>query len=443
MAVVLNEDTQFLSDGGKPLTGGSIYIGVVDQDPVANPKTIYSDRELQTVLANPQIIDSNGRSSNKIWLSGRYSMQVNDINGTQVFQDLDRGENTSDVGVTGLSNVIGGDTITAEATPTITGYTDKRIYVFTPVIGNTGPVTLSIDGLDPKPVIKNNFSLLAEDDLVIGKNVPVMYNATGDEFIVVNSIPPIRGHISGLETRRTGGGNNFIEVQPGEAASDEDSGNATIQLTSSISKSIALNWTVGNGVGGLDVGSVADNTWYYVFLIMRSDTGVVDVLFSLNPGGLSQPTLPTNYDRKRRIGSFRTNGSSEIIDFIQEGNRFLWDSPVSDLSAANLGTARVNRQVTIPSGLSGVVWLGGGLLLNTAAASSTFCYLANTSTTDEVPTIVNSQLAIFSAGGIQRETQVQIQIPLSLGFVSTRLNQTGAGISLTLNTYGWIDPFTT
>jgi hypothetical protein len=157
MAVVLNEDTQFLSNGGKPLTGGMIYIGEVDQDPVANPKTIYSDRELQTVLANPQSIGADGRAANKIWLSGRYSLEVRDINNVQVFQDLDRGQSESEIGSIALGNVIGTDTITAQANPTITSYVDKMVYVFTPAQGNTGPVTLNIDGIGARRVVKNNF----------------------------------------------------------------------------------------------------------------------------------------------------------------------------------------------------------------------------------------------------------------------------------------------
>lgn len=62
---------------------------------------------------------------------------------------------------------------------------------------------------------------------------------------------------------------------------------------------IKWTWVVGTNQGGLDTGTVKTG-FYAVHLIQRSDTGVVDVLFSLSAGG---PTSPTNYDRFRRIGT--------------------------------------------------------------------------------------------------------------------------------------------
>lgn len=92
MAAILNEQTQYVDASGRPLAGGSVYIGDVSADPVANPKSIFSDRAMTAALANPQTLDANGRATNKMWTDGKYSLQVRDINGAQVFQDLDRGE---------------------------------------------------------------------------------------------------------------------------------------------------------------------------------------------------------------------------------------------------------------------------------------------------------------------------------------------------------------
>jgi len=67
MPARIDERTQFVDDAGNPIVNGSIYIGLQNADPVANPITIFSDRALTVPIANPQLTDSEGRSVNKIW----------------------------------------------------------------------------------------------------------------------------------------------------------------------------------------------------------------------------------------------------------------------------------------------------------------------------------------------------------------------------------------
>lgn len=436
MVAVLNENTQFLDTNGKPLVDGRIYIGDVDQDPVANPKTIYSDRELQTVLANPQPIDANGRSANKIWLSGRYSIQVNDRNGVQVFQDLDRGQSETDIGSIALGNVIGTDQITAQASPTITSYVDKMVYVFTPAATNNGPVTLNIDGLGAKRVVKNNFSTLRAGNIVGNKNIEVIYNENLDEFTLVKDIPPTRGHISGLQIAPGPGGTSgvVITISPGEASSDEATGGALMQTATPLfSKRIQGVWQEGDDQNGLDQGAVVANTWYNVFMIMRTDTGQVDYLFSTS---LLSPVMPANYDRKRRIGSFRTDGSSQIIGFTQVGDNFVWDVPVNEYAQTNFGVASIAHNVMIPPIAQS--WVGSGVLFDTALSASAFCYFRPGFATDIVPTGSNSQLAIVGTSGSQ-SVATQLTIPTNTAVINTRADRTSATLGLTINTYGWID----
>jgi len=138
------------------------------------------------------------------------------------------------------------------------------------------------------------------------------------------------GHIFGLSTANNGvDTQKDIDIAPGEAASD-DATPALMKLTSSITKRLDANWVVGSGNGGLDTGSPANNTWYYVWLIMRSDTSVVDTLFSASS---SAPTMPANYDRKRLIWAFRTNGSANIEQYIQIGDLCIWPATFTEVNA--------------------------------------------------------------------------------------------------------------
>jgi hypothetical protein len=71
---------------------------------------------------------------------------------------------------------------------------------------------------------------------------------------------------------------------------------------------------------------------------MRLDTNVVDVLISTSA---TAPVLPTNYTKKRRIGSIKTDASAHILGFSQLGDQFLWTTQPTtwDPGNSNLGIA--------------------------------------------------------------------------------------------------------
>lgn len=130
---------------------------------------------------------------------------------------------------------------------------------------------------------------------------------------------------------------NDIDITAGAAAADT-SPYYLMQLTSALTKRLDAAWAAGNGNGGLDTGAIA-NTTYHIWLIQRSDTGVVDALFSTSA---TAPTMPTNYDRKRRIGCV-VRSAGAILAFRQKGNRFMLATQVALYS--NSGTVNVNQLI--------------------------------------------------------------------------------------------------
>ena len=127
MPARIDERTQFVDAAGTPIVNGKIYIGVQNSDPVANPITIYSDRALTIPIANPQLTDSDGRSVNKIWIPGDYSLRVDNSLDVQQLLDLDSGVAIEATGVTPLSNTAGTNTITAEGTITMTPWGSNNV----------------------------------------------------------------------------------------------------------------------------------------------------------------------------------------------------------------------------------------------------------------------------------------------------------------------------
>ena len=182
MAAFISEGSQFEDTDGKPIVNGFIYIGLKDADPKTNSITIYSDRALTVVLANPQRTDSAGRSVNKIWIPDEYSIKVEDENNVQKLQDLDAGK-ASVVSVVNLINVVGTDTITADASPTITALVDKQQYIFQTVGANASDVvTLKIGVLATITIKRNLDQDIVKSQFQDNQDIVVIYNLSEDVF---------------------------------------------------------------------------------------------------------------------------------------------------------------------------------------------------------------------------------------------------------------------
>lgn len=190
---------------------------------------------------------------------------------------------------------------------------------------------------------------------------------------------------------------------------------------------------VGN-TGALDTGAIAASTWYHAFVIRRSDTGVVDVLISLSP---TAPTLPANYTQFRRIGSMKTNASSQWIGFIQTGDAFRWSTPLRDASPINPGTAAIVQALTVPTGI--VVEADIVVLVAALTTASLYILVTSLSEPDNAP----SGAALFTLGAAPLNAQVAA--PIRGVFTNTsaqiriRLSASGVSDTVTINTFGWID----
>jgi len=119
-----------------------------------------------------------------------------------------------------------------------------------------------------------------------------------------------------------------------------------------LSSTITINGAV-NGANGLDTGSLANNTFYYVFLIGDSTKNLPTAgLLSLSstapalPGGVN---VPGGYDMFRRIGAVLTDGSAHILSFTQIGTEMWYEAPISVLAAtANASFTAQNIGAAVP-----------------------------------------------------------------------------------------------
>lgn len=83
-----------------------------------------------------------------------------------------------DGNLTLIGSVSGTDTLTGTISPAVSAYANGVFLTLIPVNNNTGPVTLSLNGLGSKPVLKNNSVPLVAGDLLTGVPATLVYNGT-------------------------------------------------------------------------------------------------------------------------------------------------------------------------------------------------------------------------------------------------------------------------
>jgi len=212
---------------------------------------------------------------------------------------------------------------------------------------NTGAATLNVDSCGAEPLRK--FVGLAETPLTAGDLVKdghyiVQWDASADSaggaWIVLNPTPePPAGLLYGLElSRNSGTPNSQIDISAGRCADDS---NAVLLVAPGV---LTVNFAT-TGANGIDTGSLANNTWYHLFLIGHTDGSIA----GFGSTSLS-PTLPSGYTWKRRLGSVLTNGSAQFIAFTQRGDTFLWTTEVVDRSSTSLSSSWAQLTLTVPTG---------------------------------------------------------------------------------------------
>lgn len=82
MAVFGNSRPQFTDKNGDPISGGKLFIGLPNQDPIANPAAITDLNDVP--ISNPVTLDANGVPAQAIKLDAEFSQAVFDRNNVEV-----------------------------------------------------------------------------------------------------------------------------------------------------------------------------------------------------------------------------------------------------------------------------------------------------------------------------------------------------------------------
>lgn len=278
-----------------------------------------------------------------------------------------------------------------------------------------------------------------------GDKVWFVSNGTNWDIVMRHSAQggaPVHGHLWGLTLSNGTDATNDIDVAVGEAMSDDaDSNDAVmIRLTAGITKQLDVVWAVGSAAGGRASGGAISDTTYHVFLIMRPDTGVVDMAFDTSATGANL-AANTNvaYTKKRRIGSILRE-SAAIVGFVQDGPLFQRKGAVLDVSATNPGTSAVTRTLSIPTGLA---LLGNfNAVVDRGSSGQPMAYFTDLSVTDAAASSTVAPLgqiaAYTSSAGNVVASLMTIRTNTSAQ-IRSRLSYSDGGTVLRIATVGWID----
>lgn len=161
---------------------------------------------------------------------------------------------------------------------------------------------------------------------------------------VPSEIDLLKRLVSGLETANNATDpTNDIDINTGSVL--DDKGIDVLTLSSLLTKRIDGSWVVGTNQGCLDgtesvAGTPDNDTWLYLWLVKRSDTGVTDLIASESS---TAPILPTNYDRKQLIMVVR-RGTAANLKFYQYADSVKFQD---DIVVLNAGTATASTAVAI------------------------------------------------------------------------------------------------
>lgn len=211
-------------------------------------------------------------------------------------------------------------------TPTVAAYSDlSPIFTWKQAQTSTSAVTLQVaGGLSALTAYKNNGqTACGANDLIAGAVYQAAYSAALGGF-VVNVVPTALtapGAVQGIFTNLVI--TNTTATTPAHQVAV--TANAlSLYNGSAYSTATAISFTIdtsnANGPNGLDTGSLAASTWYYIYAIQNTSSGAVAGLMSTNSTAPSFTNCP-GYSNYARIGTVRANATPAFVNFIHKGRR--------------------------------------------------------------------------------------------------------------------------
>lgn len=243
--------------------------------------------------------------------------------------------------------------------------------------------------------------------------------------------------VQNIAAAKIGGGLTYVtaaSVTIG-AGTRVGAGNVVLNQTAALTKLTSAPWAAGNAAGGMGNGlAIAPSTVYHVFFVNITATNIADSFIDTSVTGAN---LPAGTNAPSRVGSFLTDGASNIRPFDQYGQYVHLRAPLRDLTNVVVGVAAVLETLTVPTGVKVFPLLSITTQDGTGVSSSVAVW------SPDVTAAPASQAPYYVA-----QTGAAINVPgqaMLSNVISNTLAQVymaGATATLGVSSYtlGWIDP---
>jgi hypothetical protein len=341
------------------LAGGSVNMY---QPGNTTPKNTWKDSGQVTLNTNPIILDANGCAV--IYGLGQYRQQLLDSLGNLIFDQLTT--DTSAQNSPFYAGLAGGSPNGITITDTGFNSTDGSIINFIALSTNTGATTLNPSSSGAIPIRKATSSglvALAAGDIIATNPVSVIYFASGNQFVLLNttiqSAAASQAPLCGATHLKLSVSSATQAVLTADTVVMTSSGGLT-QTRSSVNQTLIItNGTSTSAANGMDGETPGTNTWLDVFAI---DNGAAPaVLGSLASGNGLAPVMPAGYTFKCYVGAIFSTGAAQLQGSQQNGNRAQW--VVGGAGITNAGA------LNIANGTAGTFSLTSPVLASLSIAS--------------------------------------------------------------------------
>ncbi len=235
------------------------------------------------------------------------------------------------------------------------------------------------------------------------------------------------GFINGLVPATAVDADHDITIDTGSCRSADDS--VDIVLNSSITKRVDAAWAVGDNAGGLFLGTVAADTTYHVFIIVKDSDGSVDAGYDTS---ITAANIPAGYTAYRKVFSFITDASANIIPFVAipvgKNLDVGYKSRIVNLTGTPPNTARNNVVLTVPKDIQVSARLSL-FLGNNIGGAGMGIYVSPTDWDDFVPSLENSDIGAFTSAAERVHVEIERNTD-TLGQVSYRSSTTSNFLSV-------------
>lgn len=246
-------------------------------------------------------------------------------------------------------------------------------------------------------------------------------------YVTPSSGVSVTGYIDGLQLSNAADTDHDITIGTGVCRNDAD--DANYELSVALTKQIDAAWVEGNNLGGMATGVVANNTWYHLWAITKDSDGTEDAVIDISSTGANVPALWT---AERRIGSVLTDGSANIIQFVQDGDYFQWVGAISDVSVNNPGTGWDNRILSTPDAFKCLAQVV--MVVEDNGSSNGSASIGNPDQTQ------NASLRVGQWDTTSQILSSFIQVMTNLSSqVMTNVSSSDANVAINLFTRGYID----